>query len=107
MILYIVLGLAVGVGGLGLVGTFGILSFLGMPLLIIGLSLISAGVGPTSARATGVTAGRSASSPGVDAGALLARAGRRRGRGRQHRGDPAAGVGRVDDVVDLEVAWRR
>lgn len=55
MILYIVLGLAVGVGGLGLVGTFGILSFLGMPLLIIGLSLISAGVGPTSASATGAT----------------------------------------------------
>ena len=51
MILYIVLGLAVGVGGLGLVGTFGILSFLGIPLLIIGLSLISAGVGPTSASA--------------------------------------------------------
>lgn len=54
MILYIVLGLAVGVGGLGLVGTFGILSFLGVPLLIVGLSLISAGVGPTSASATGV-----------------------------------------------------
>ena len=54
MILYIVLGLAVGVGGLGLVGTFGILSLLGIPLLIIGLSLISAGVGPTSASATGV-----------------------------------------------------
>ena len=54
MILYIVLGLAVGVGGLGLVGTFGILSFLGMPMLIIGLSLISAGVGPTSASAMGV-----------------------------------------------------
>ena len=46
-----VLGLAVGVGGLGLVGTFGILSFLGMPLLVIGLALISAGVGPTSAHA--------------------------------------------------------
>ena len=53
MILYIVLGLAVGVGGLGLVGTFGILSFLGMPMLIVGLSLISAGVGPTSASALG------------------------------------------------------
>jgi hypothetical protein len=53
VILYIVLGLAVGVGGLGLVGTFGILSFLGMPMLIVGLSLISAGVGPTSASATG------------------------------------------------------
>ena len=52
MLLYIVLGLAIGVGGLGLVGTFGILSFLGMPLLVIGLSLISAGVGPTSASAT-------------------------------------------------------
>ena len=55
MLLYIVLGLAIGVGGLGLVGTFGILSFLGMPLLIIGLSLISAGVGPADARATGVS----------------------------------------------------
>jgi hypothetical protein len=54
MLLYIVLGLAVGVGGLGLVGTFGILSFLGVPLLIVGLSLISAGVGPTSTSATGV-----------------------------------------------------
>jgi hypothetical protein len=54
VILYIVLGLAIGVGGLGLVGTFGILSFLGMPMLIIGLSLISAGVGPTSARARGL-----------------------------------------------------
>ena len=54
MALYIVLGMAVGVGGLGLVGTFGILSFLGMPLLIIGLALISAGVGPTSTSATGV-----------------------------------------------------
>jgi hypothetical protein len=44
----IILGLAFGVGGLGLVGTFGILSFLGIPLLIVGLSLISAGVGPVN-----------------------------------------------------------
>ena len=43
----IVLGIVVGATGLGLVGTFGILSFLGMPLLIVGLSLISAAVGPT------------------------------------------------------------
>lgn len=42
----IVLGIVVGATGLGLVGTFGILSFLGMPLLIVGLSLISAAVGP-------------------------------------------------------------
>ncbi len=46
MIGLIVLGVVVGASGLGLVGTFGILSFLGMPLLIVGLSLISAGVGP-------------------------------------------------------------
>ena len=55
MILYIVLGLAIGVGGLGLVGTFGILSFLGMPMLVVGLSLISAGVGPADARAPGIS----------------------------------------------------
>ena len=42
----IVLGIVVGVSGLGLVGTFGILSFLGLPLLAVGLSLISAAVGP-------------------------------------------------------------
>ncbi len=46
MIGLIVLGVIVGASGLALVGTFGILSFLGMPLLIVGLSLISAGVGP-------------------------------------------------------------
>jgi hypothetical protein len=42
----IVLGIAVGASGLALVGTFGILSFLGIPLLIVGLSLISAAIGP-------------------------------------------------------------
>jgi hypothetical protein len=46
MIGLIVLGLAVGASGLALIGTFGILSFLGFPLLAIGLSLISAAVGP-------------------------------------------------------------
>jgi hypothetical protein len=46
MIGLIVLGVVVGASGLGLVGTFGILSFLGVPLLAIGLALISAGVGP-------------------------------------------------------------
>jgi len=42
----IALGIIVGVSGLALIGTFGILSFLGMPLLIVGLSLISAATGP-------------------------------------------------------------
>jgi hypothetical protein len=46
MIGLIALGVAVGMMGLALVGTFGILSFIGMPLLIIGLALISAAVGP-------------------------------------------------------------
>ena len=48
MIALIVLGVVIGASGLGLVGTFGILSFLGVPLLVVGLSLISAGVGPTN-----------------------------------------------------------
>src|SRR3546814_5556984 len=43
-------------------------------------------------------------SPGVDVGALLAGAGRERRRRRERRGDPAPRVGRVDHVVDLEVA---
>jgi hypothetical protein len=42
----IALGVIVGMSGLALVGTFGILSFLGMPLLIVGLALISAATGP-------------------------------------------------------------
>jgi hypothetical protein len=42
----VVMGITLGMTGLGLVGTFGILSFLGLPILIIGLSLISAGVDP-------------------------------------------------------------
>jgi hypothetical protein len=46
MIGFIVLGLVLGVSGLGLVGSFGILSFLGMPILFVGLGLISAGVDP-------------------------------------------------------------
>src|SRR3546814_10283097 len=45
-------------------------------------------------------------SPGVDVGALLAGAGRERRRRRERRGDPAPRVGRVDHVVDLEVAGR-
>jgi hypothetical protein len=53
VIVLIVLGIVIGASGLGLVGTFGILSFLGMPMLVVGLSLISAGVGPTSAHARG------------------------------------------------------
>lgn len=45
---HIVLGVVVGASGLGLVGTFGILSFLGIPLMAVGLSLISAGAGPVN-----------------------------------------------------------
>ena len=44
------IGLALGMGGLGLVATFGLLSFLGMPLLIIGLGCISAATAPRLAR---------------------------------------------------------
>jgi hypothetical protein len=46
MVSLIVLGLVFAVSGLGLIGAFGILSFLGFPLLAIGLGLISAGVDP-------------------------------------------------------------
>ena len=42
----IAMGIVVGASGLALIGTFGILSFLGFPLLIVGLSLISAAIGP-------------------------------------------------------------
>ena len=42
-------------------------------------------------------------SPGVDAGPLLARARRGRRRRAQRARDPAARVGRIDHVVDLEV----
>lgn len=42
----LVLGLAFGMGGLGLVATFGLLAFLGMPMLIVGLGCISAASAP-------------------------------------------------------------
>jgi hypothetical protein len=44
----LVIGIPVAFGGLGLVATFGILSFLGMPLLIIGLGCISGAIGPAT-----------------------------------------------------------
>ncbi len=40
------IGLPVAASGLGLTLSFGVLAFLGMPLLIIGLGCISAAVGP-------------------------------------------------------------
>jgi hypothetical protein len=48
----LVIGIPVAFGGLGLVATFGILSFLGMPLLIIGLGCISGAIGPATAPQT-------------------------------------------------------
>ena len=37
------LGLAIAIGGMGLTMSFGVMAFVGMPLLIIGLGVISAG----------------------------------------------------------------
>jgi len=48
MVSLIVLGLVFAVSGLGLIGAFGVFSFLGFPLLAIGLGLISAGVDPNA-----------------------------------------------------------
>ena len=48
----LVTGLALGMGGLGLVATFGLLSFIGMPVLIVGLGCISAATAPVVARET-------------------------------------------------------
>ena len=46
MISRIVLGIVFGLSGFGLIASFGLLSFLGFPLLALGLGLISAGVEP-------------------------------------------------------------
>ena len=46
MISRIVLGIVFGLSGFGLIASFGLLSFLGFPLLAIGLGLISAGIEP-------------------------------------------------------------
>lgn len=46
----LVVGLALGMGGLGLVATFGLLAFLGMPMLIVGLGCISAATAPARPR---------------------------------------------------------
>lgn len=46
MVSRIVLGIVFGLSGFGLIASFGLLSFLGFPLLAIGLGLISAGVEP-------------------------------------------------------------
>jgi hypothetical protein len=44
----LVIGIPVAFGGLGLVASFGMLSFLGMPLLILGLGCISGATGPAT-----------------------------------------------------------
>jgi hypothetical protein len=41
-IVLLVLGVSVTISGMGLTLSFGVLAFIGMPLLIIGLGLISA-----------------------------------------------------------------
>ena len=46
MVSRIVLGIVFGLTGFGLIASFGLLSFLGFPLLAVGLGLISAGVDP-------------------------------------------------------------
>jgi hypothetical protein len=43
-------GIPLGVGGLGLTVSFGLLAFIGMPLLIIGLGCISAAIEPAPGR---------------------------------------------------------
>jgi hypothetical protein len=40
----LIVGIMVGIGGLGLTASFGLLAFIGMPLLIVGLGCISAAV---------------------------------------------------------------
>lgn len=47
-IILLVVGIALAMGGMGLTATFGLLSFLGMPLLIVGLGCISGATGPTA-----------------------------------------------------------
>jgi hypothetical protein len=42
----VLIGLPLMAMGFGLTAAFGIFAFIGMPLLIVGLSLISAGVNP-------------------------------------------------------------
>jgi hypothetical protein len=46
-VVLLTLGIPLGVGGLGLTVSFGLLAFIGMPLLIIGLGCISAAVEPS------------------------------------------------------------
>ena len=41
-VLLLLIGLPLAAGGLGLTVSFGVLAFVGMPLLILGLGLISA-----------------------------------------------------------------
>ncbi|MGH9246447.1 MAG: hypothetical protein ACRD29_19475 [Acidimicrobiales bacterium] len=43
---YFLLGLPVAFAGFGLVVAFGVLAFIGMPLMIVGLGLISAAISP-------------------------------------------------------------
>jgi hypothetical protein len=43
----LVLGLTFGMGGLGLTASFGLLAFIGMPMLIVGLGCLSAATAPT------------------------------------------------------------
>ncbi len=47
-IILLALGLPLAASGLGLTLSFGVLAFLGMPLLIIGLGCISAAAAPAS-----------------------------------------------------------
>jgi hypothetical protein len=53
-LVYIFLGIAVGLAGMSMTASFGLLAFLGMPLMIVGLGLISAGANPApGTRSTG------------------------------------------------------
>ena len=49
-VVLLVLGLVVAVSGMGLTLSFGVLAFVGMPLLLVGLGLISAATDSLSRR---------------------------------------------------------